>query len=1302
VNDVRPLVAALCDRLETGGFGAAAVTSMLDVIWLVNSGFINFDTVSLGEETRPAADLPEVTGKEPAPPAAATDLASGAAPAIMAALPAEITVSPVADPDEMPVVPDTAERTIEPLMYVAVRSGTGKALPARRAVLLAAPPPLGRTLELERAFSVLRTTRATQSSGYELDVDQTIRHFASTRHIAPRWRARRGRWLRLLVIIERSPTMRFWQASARGLMPVASRGTGALSTDVLYLERGVSPAGRGSPRLVDRTGRLRHFNAGAGEMLVLYLTDTLGPGWLTGQIPDLLGRWSSRAAITVLHVLPRGFWSRTSMSSVLPLTSWKPPATVRGTAHPQFPLICYLGPQSIRTTMAALTGHPRGNAMQLYSREAEETGYSESVADKFASIDAEEFDRLATLAVAQPDEPEIEALWEEFCSAATPATLRLASFFAPAPLVMPIMRMIERALVPEAAPWQIAELVMSGLIRRWRDCQEHDVSRMEYEFLPGIRERLLQLSTQTQQWDVIDLISNYVERRFGRAREFEAYCSGEFDALAGTIEDREFAPFSRVGAWFGALQPNTKTSGPPEAVPAGVGPIAFTGVDKPVEVSSSIAADLPSVPEIVSSAVMAANQVLQRNDLVITSRIDQRIDHSPVAKGRVLIEILSDLVVHAASYTREGNISISAELERLGETHQDISMSVRDTGGANPAIIRSRLLGTSVKASPHRSEIEKMGGSMGVRGDANAGTTTVWIRLPVFKTAPRDSHENYTTPGLREAAAESTIPDSGAYARSEARSSPHRHKTIRVLLAYHDPLQRDELGRLLWSLRVEYESVIARNSALVEADVGKFDMVIAPGSLSKLDLSALIRGRRATEVRFRERRVPIIVVLDSVNHEHRREWLFQGADDCVYLPISSTTVKRLLARWVPRFDDLEDFSDPEQEETVLILGSNPAKARKIIETMWSLGLVPKLQRDLDIEQIRQSSFALIVVDLDDGEVQTQKRVGEVRFVEERDQLARAMVIAFTSDLASLQAFGASGSLPSHLSSLGIDEHLVSNASRETIGRKIFEWLSSEGKDISRHYTALSGELTRRVVAKAIYLVAPSGNLGPRRRILESLGLTVEMTRSGADAQMMAKFERPDLILVDCRADGIGMRTIGSLQNNPPSRTHRPLIVAIVDKSTKNRISQRENPQLSIVHSLKALRPLIARLRSNSSAILRSIFASKRTIDLQIAGELMHRPTLSAREKVEHIIFDLNKTMTRIRAAVAQRSSTDHDACSAELKQFCVHLGADRLAGLNTKLATALSREDVVWSTHVLRCMETEAEAVCEALWSFVE
>lgn len=117
--------------------------------------------------------------------------------------------------------------------------------------------------------------------------------------------------------------------------------------------------------------------------------------------------------------------------------------------------------------------------------------------------------------------PHPQARLRDFRSGASPGALELAVHLAAVPLYLPVMQLVQEALLPDTGPMQLAEVLLGGLLERLPDTV--DVPGPRYDFAPGVRELLLEMLDRGAAELVLKYLSEYVTRRFGKGmRNFPA------------------------------------------------------------------------------------------------------------------------------------------------------------------------------------------------------------------------------------------------------------------------------------------------------------------------------------------------------------------------------------------------------------------------------------------------------------------------------------------------------------------------------------------------------------------------------------------------------------------------------------------------------------------------------------------------------------------------------------------------------------------------------------------------------------
>ncbi|NUQ97516.1 MAG: hypothetical protein HOY79_13510, partial [Streptomyces sp.] len=155
---------------------------------------------------------------------------------------------------------------------------------------------------------------------------------------------------------------------------------------------------------------------------------------------------------------------------------------------------------------------------------------------------------------------------------------RLAVYLSAVPLYLPVMQLVQHAMLAGTGPEVLSEVLLGGLVRRRDDAD--DPQAVRYEFLPGVAPRLRERLAVDEAELLFKHLSDYVERKFGRSVR-------NFPALAGA--------FLR-----GAVEPGLAPVADPrrdEQEPAGLRAFAEVSAD----VLRDLGARIPAVPVPVST-----------------------------------------------------------------------------------------------------------------------------------------------------------------------------------------------------------------------------------------------------------------------------------------------------------------------------------------------------------------------------------------------------------------------------------------------------------------------------------------------------------------------------------------------------------------------------------------------------------------------------------------------------------------------------------------------------------------------------
>ncbi|MEV0188898.1 ATP-binding protein [Kitasatospora purpeofusca] len=437
-----------------------------------------------------------------------------------------------------PVSPSAVRPVTEPQAALHHRSGNpetnepgGTGRSGGHVVRVAQPAALDGGLALARALRPLR--RGVDAVGRAtLDEEATAEATAETGILLPVWRAAQQPRFSIDLLVDTGATMAVWHRLAGELSTLLERH-GAFA-DVrcwaLDTDRPVptlAPFHRRRPGVpAARADWSRPLNDPTGRRILLVLTDGVGPAWYGKDLPKFLAGVAAARPAAALQVLPRRLWHRTALRTALVAAR----ASVAGRPVPAF------------RSDAALPGIPPGSRgaqartairwLPVLEVDADwitpwadltagrTSGWTPMLAAPIAGMPERQRPTRPAATPATPTEHVAR-----FRAGSSPAAYRLACHLAAAPLSLPVMRLVQRAAVPESGQTDLAELFLSGLIAP-RGGTATDPDEQVYDFRDGVRKELLAELTRTEAVDVLEhvltKVSGRVAATFGGTRDFRA------------------------------------------------------------------------------------------------------------------------------------------------------------------------------------------------------------------------------------------------------------------------------------------------------------------------------------------------------------------------------------------------------------------------------------------------------------------------------------------------------------------------------------------------------------------------------------------------------------------------------------------------------------------------------------------------------------------------------------------------------------------------------------------------------------
>ncbi|MHC6626298.1 SAV_2336 N-terminal domain-related protein [Streptomyces globosus] len=494
-----PALRDLARLLRAAGLDPSA-EEMADALWL--AGRIGPPAATAGPPAPPAARRP---GRREAPP-----------------------------PQQEPPPPDPGVE--DPVRFYAARVGAAAeeaaALPAGTGMPVRVPgaAALPRILDIQRALRSLQRHRPPGPPA-RMVLDEPATAEASARALGlviPVLRPESRREATIRLVMDASPSMAVWQDMFEELRTVCERLGAFRDVQVHYLHRladGRAALGRGpAPGTRLRSGD--QLRDPSGRALTMVVSDCAGALWREGEAQRLLHRWAECTPCVVVQPLPQRLWNR----------SWLP--TERGTLAR---IEGGAGRLRFRPDRPPRHGRPGGGlAVPVLPPNATALGaWARLVAGLGPGPVPAEVGRVLADHPAAPVPPPRavrppEELVRRFRSAASPRAVQLAVYLSAAPLTLPVMRLVQRTMLPDSEPSDLAEVLLSGLLRRG------PAPGQWYEFTPGVQDVLLGPLGRDDAALVLKHCSEYVLAHFGRGvRNFPALAVAQLTGESAVEDDPE-------------------------------------------------------------------------------------------------------------------------------------------------------------------------------------------------------------------------------------------------------------------------------------------------------------------------------------------------------------------------------------------------------------------------------------------------------------------------------------------------------------------------------------------------------------------------------------------------------------------------------------------------------------------------------------------------------------------------------------------------------------------------------------------
>ncbi len=396
-----------------------------------------------------------------------------------------------------------------------------------------AAPALSSKLALGRALRPLMRTVPSHSK-VVIDEAQTVQRIAEEGIWLPIMNPARERWLEVALVVDMSRSMAIWWHSIVEFQLLLEQH-GAFR-DVRMWELVSDDKGE-SVRLqmgsLSNRGQSTHAPSElldpSGRRLILLISDCVKQTWYNDIMVNLLASWGKSNPVLLIQVLPQALWAMSALGDAI-VTRLR--AKMPGQANTQLAYrlvndwdnkekvnnwlrlpVVTLEPGSFTDWALAFTG----SLALKGSEKAWTRGYLfDTQISSIAKLKNEErIQKNDGIFLSAEDRLKI------FRATASPVARKLAGLLAATPITLPIVRLIQKTMLPESQLSHVAEVFLGGLLEQL-PTPAVDTDDIQYDFILGVRELLLDSQPTNESAQVLENISTFIEDHIDQPLNFHA------------------------------------------------------------------------------------------------------------------------------------------------------------------------------------------------------------------------------------------------------------------------------------------------------------------------------------------------------------------------------------------------------------------------------------------------------------------------------------------------------------------------------------------------------------------------------------------------------------------------------------------------------------------------------------------------------------------------------------------------------------------------------------------------------------
>jgi hypothetical protein len=391
---------------------------------------------------------------------------------------------------------------------------SGKTLPIRHPD----PPSIPKPLEFAKAFRPL-IRQVDSGRRTQLDEIETVKRTAEEGIFIPILKSEPEPGLDLALVVDENSSMVIWNNTVKELKQLFEH-YGIFREVRIW---GLTKDEQGKIQIRSKIGRQERFKNPeelidpTHRRLILIVSDCVAQIWFDGTILSTLQGWTKHQPMAIIQMLPDWMWLRTGlrMGASVELVNLMPEAVNRNLRIHELLLWKDFDLEQ-GTKIPVVTLNPE--ILNLWS------GFVVGIRDKviagFVLPSESEFTPQPQLIQTQVSQLNAEQRVDRFRKISSPLGRKLAGLLMAAPVItLPVVRLIQKTLLPESLPVHVAEVFLGGLLKPSTDITV-DINPDEVLFdvmEDGIRNILLENAPYSDSQFIFETISDYIESNIGKS-----------------------------------------------------------------------------------------------------------------------------------------------------------------------------------------------------------------------------------------------------------------------------------------------------------------------------------------------------------------------------------------------------------------------------------------------------------------------------------------------------------------------------------------------------------------------------------------------------------------------------------------------------------------------------------------------------------------------------------------------------------------------------------------------------------------